>query len=312
MNQSLTVIAALNAAHGLGDALQVVAGPGGMPVVEVNSAQASARIALHGAQVLSFKPHSEASDLLFLSDRAVYLPGKAIRGGVPICWPWFGPDPLGLGHPNHGFARTSAWQLANTARLVNGDVQAKLVLRDTPETRDLWPHAFELTLHVSVGQQLRLELSTHNTGDTAFSITQALHSYFAVADLAQVQVLGLDGARYLDNATGAHGATREQVGAVKFDGEVDRVYQAVPPELTLSDQGRQIHLLSEGSCTAVVWNPGSTVAARLPDLAPGDQARFVCVETANAGDEVVRVAPGHQHVLAVELSAASPFSSTTE
>jgi glucose-6-phosphate 1-epimerase len=284
----------LNAAHGLGDALRVVAGAGGLPTIEIHSAHATARVALHGAQVLRFKPHRQAADLLFLSERAVYQTGKAIRGGVPICWPWFGPDPKGLGLPNHGFARTTAWQLTGTERLDDGGVLVELVLRDTPDTRALWPRAFCLKLRVRIGQQLRLELSTHNTGDSAFAITQALHSYLAVGDIAHTQLLGLAGTRFLDNAAGAQGAERQQVGEVEFEGEVDRIYQLAPPKLTLVDNHlqRQIHIRAEGSRTAVVWNPGDTVAARLSDLAPGDHRRFVCVETANAGDEVVTLAPG--------------------
>ena len=298
---------ALNAAHGLGNALRVVAGAGGMPVIEIQSAHASARIALHGAQVLRFKPHHQTADLLFLSDRAVHQLGKAVRGGVPICWPWFGPDPAGLGRPNHGFARTTAWQLTGTERLDDGGVLVELVLRDTRGTRALWPHAFGLTLRVSVGEQLRLELSTHNTGDNPFTITQALHSYLAVGDIAHTRLLGLDRTRYLDNATCAHGLEREQVGDVSFDGEVDRVYQAVPPELTLVDSRlqRRIQIRAEGSRTAVVWNPGDTVAARLSDLAPGDHRRFVCVETANAGDEVVTLAAGDSTTLSAVIAVDS-------
>jgi glucose-6-phosphate 1-epimerase len=285
---------ALNAAHGLGEVLRVVAGTGGLPIIEIHSAHARARIALHGAQVLRFKPHHQAADLLFLSDRAVYQTGKAIRGGVPICWPWFGPDPRGLGLPNHGFARTQSWQLTRTERLADGGVLVELVLRDTPDTRALWPHAFCLTLRVSIGLALRLELSTHNTGDSAFAITQALHSYLAVGDIAHTQLLGLAGTRYLDQASGAHGVERQQVGEVGFEGEVDRIYQAAPPTLTLIDNQlqRHLHIRAEGSHTAVIWNPGDAVAARLSDLAPGDHRRFVCVETANAGDEVVTLAPG--------------------
>ncbi|WP_291010805.1 D-hexose-6-phosphate mutarotase [Hydrogenophaga sp.] len=284
----------LNATHGLGKALRVVAGASGGPVIEIHSANASARVALHGAQVLSFWPHGAKADLLFLSDRAVYQPGKAIRGGVPICWPWFGPDPARLDRPNHGFARITAWQLTRTEQFADGGIRVELVLRDTPDTRALWPHAFCLTLCVTVGQQLRLGLSTHNSGDTAFAITQALHSYLAVGDIAHTQLLGLGGTRYLDNAASAHGVEREQVGDVSFEDEVDRVYQAVPPELNLVDGRlqRRIHIRAEGSRTAVVWNPGDNVAARLSDLAPGDHRRFVCVETANAGDEVVTLAAG--------------------
>ena len=293
----------LNATHALPHHLSFFSGPGDLPFLQVRNAHAEAVVSLYGAQVLSYRPVGAEADVLFLSERASYEAGKAIRGGVPVCWPWFGPDPQGLGRPNHGFARTRLWSVLNTDATPAGETRVALGLRDTPHTRALWPHAFELTLQITVGTTLRLALTTRNTGDAPFQITQALHSYLAVADIAQATVTGLGGCGYIDNATGAHGAVRQQVDEVRFKAEVDRIYTGAPAELTLVDGAgqRALHIRSAGSSTSVVWTPGASLAARMADLGDGDHRRFLCVETANAADEVVTVPPGSEHRMEAEI-----------
>lgn len=286
------------------DAVRRVPGPGDLPFLQVRNAHAEAVVSLYGAQVLSYRPVGAVADVLFLSERASFGAGKAIRGGVPVCWPWFGPDPQGLGRPNHGFARTRLWSVLNTDATPAGETQVTLGLRDTPDTRALWPHAFELTLQITVGTTLRLALTTRNTGDAPFQITQALHSYFAVGDIARTAVTGLEGCSYIDNATGAGGAVKRQTGAVHIAAEVDRIYTGVPAALTIVDDAlqRRTRLSAQGSRTAVMWNPWISIAAGMTDLKDDAYLRFVCVETANAADEVVTVPPGGEHGMAVEVS----------
>ena len=182
----------LNAQHGLPGQLRFVAGPGDLPFIHIANVHAEAQVSVYGGQVLRFQPHETHRDLLFVSRQATYQTGKAIRGGVPVCWPWFGPDPQALGRPNHGLARTRLWSVADTAALPEGATRLTLVLTDTAETRTVWPHSFELRLEITVGATLRLSLTTRNTGDRPFAITQALHTYFAVGDVAQATVDGLD------------------------------------------------------------------------------------------------------------------------
>ncbi len=282
----------------------MVSGPGGLPMVAVDNAHATARIALHGGQVLSFRPTGAAADLLFVSERAHFQAGMAIRGGVPVCWPWFGADPQGLGRGSHGLARTRVWDLRRTATLPGGETWLELGLTDTPETRALWPHAFDLTLEITVGTMLRLALTTRNTGASPFSITQALHSYLAVGDIAHTTVLGLDGCHYIDKAKGAGGAVKQQAGAVHIAGEVDRIYTDAPASLAVMDSalGRRIDIRAQGSRTAVVWNPWVAIAAGMADLEDDGYQRFVCVETANAADEVITLPPGGEHRMAVEMA----------
>ena len=293
----------LNALHAIPDQLAFIAGPGGLPLIEVHNAHARAQVSLHGGQVLRFQPDTASADLLFVSDRARYQTGTAIRGGVPVCWPWFGPDPEVLGRPNHGFARTKLWSVAGTTALPGGATRIALALTDTPDTRAIWPHRFRLTLEITVGPSLRLALLTRNTGDQPFTITQALHSYLAVGELAQTAVAGLDGCRYIDKAAGAPGARRQQLDAVTFAAEVDRIYTDAPAALSVQDGAgqRTLHIRSEGSRSAVVWNPGATLAAGMADLADDEYQHFVCVETANVADDAVAVPPGGEHRLVAEI-----------
>jgi len=290
------------ARHQLPDQLAIAHGPGDLPMIEVRNAFASARISLYGGQVLSFCPQGGA-DLLFVSELAYYQPGKAIKGGVPVCWPWFGPDPQGQGRPAHGFVRNRLWDLRRTGALAGGETLVELGLRDSADTRALWPHGFDLSLTVIVGRSLFLSLTTRNTGDSTFELTQALHSYFAVTDIAHTRVSGLDGCAYVDKARGAGGARQVQQGDVTVTAEVDRVYVGVPDVLGIDDGAgqRHIRLTSGGSRTAVVWNPWVEIAAGMADLPDDAYRRFVCVETANAGDEVLTLAPGESRTLAVDV-----------
>jgi glucose-6-phosphate 1-epimerase len=291
-------IAQLNSDHGLADRLKFVEGKGGFPLIEINNAKASAAISLYSGQVLSFRPQSEAQDTMFLSDKAYYQIGKATKGGIPICWPWFGPDPEGLGRAAHGFVRNRMWNMVRSLTTADGDTQVILGLSDTPETRSIWPQAFELSLVVTVGESLTVELITRNKGDAPFTVTQALHTYFKVGDINQVQVLGLDGVRYLDKTDG--GTEKTQVGPVMIAQEVDRIYQNVTAaELVIADAifDRRICIAAQGSKTAIVWNPWVDITAGMADLDDADYQRFICVETANAAADVATIAPGSEACL---------------
>jgi len=276
-------------------------GNGGLPMITVGNAHANAMISVYGGQVLSFAPKG-AADLLFLSAKAYFAQGKAIKGGVPICWPWFGADPEGKGRPAHGFMRNRMWHERATRENADGSTTVVLGVDSSPETLAIWPHGFRLTLEITVGKALHLALVTENTGDAAFTITQAMHSYFAVGDSARSQVTGLDGTRYIDKAADGHGALRRQDGAVTIDREVDRIYLDVPPELMIADHAlnRSIRIVSSGNKTAVVWNPWAKIAAGMADLQADDYTRFLCVETANAADDGVTVAAGAEFRLVAE------------
>jgi glucose-6-phosphate 1-epimerase len=292
----------LDADYGIRERIRFLEGAGGLPFIEMTAAGARALVSVHGGQVLSYRPVREPEQVLFLSSKAHYQPGKAIRGGAPVCWPWFGPDPEDLGRPAHGIARNRLWSVSATEATPDGRAAVRLRLSDSEETRAIWPHAFDLALDVTVGEELRLELSTRNTGDGPFSITQALHTYFRVGDIEAVQVWGLEDTEYLDKLD--TGTRKSQIGPVIFAEQVDRIYMRVPRQLVIEDHawGRRIRILSAGSRTAVVWNPWERACARMPDLADQDYRRFVCVESTNVADDRVQVAPGAESRLSATFS----------
>ena len=278
-----------------------VAGNGGLPMINVSNDHADAVISVYAGQVLSFTPKG-AADVLFVSDKADYAEGKAIKGGVPICWPWVGADPEGKGRPAHGFMRNRMWSEWETRENADGSTTVVLGVESSPETLAIWPHAFRLAMEITVGKTLQLALVTRNTGDAAFTITQAMHTYFAVGDIAQTTVTGLEGTQYLDKAADGNGATKQQDGAISINSEVDRVYLGVPAELAIVDGAlnRTIRITSSGNKTAVVWNPWAKIAAGMADLQDDDYTRFVCVETTNAADDVVSIPAGAEFRLVAE------------
>jgi glucose-6-phosphate 1-epimerase len=298
-------LAQLNTEHGIADQVEFVSGKGDFPYIKVTTDQAEALISIYGGQVLSFKPKGASHDLLFVSENAYYTPGKAIKGGVPVCWPWFGPDPEGKGRPNHGFARNRLWQMIGTEAIGDSATRIALGISDTEETRELWPHPFELRLEITVGSILNLALISRNLGDRPFTITQALHTYFTVGDITQTKVLGLDGTSYIDKVD--EQKVKPQSGDVEIVAEVDRIYQDVPNELTIVDGAlnRRIRINSSGNQTAVIWNPWAELSAKSGDLADDDYTRFICVETTNAADDVITVPAQDEYRLAVTYEMAT-------
>jgi glucose-6-phosphate 1-epimerase len=281
----------LNIDHRIDDQIKFVEGTEGFPFIKVSNDSASAVISVYAGQVLSFQPANEAHNLMFLSQAAYYAPGKGIKGGTPVCWPWFGPDPEGKGRPAHGFVRTRFWEVMGTEAISNEESKVTLGLADSPETRAIWPYPFMLLMEITVGKSLQLELITRNAGSQPFSITQALHTYFKVGHISEIAVLGLENTEYIDKTDNA--AHKLQTGTVTIDREVDRIYRNVSHELIIDDAAldRRIRIASRGSRTAVVWNPWEKISAEMGDLEDDDYQHFVCVETANADLDVAEVAP---------------------
>ena len=287
----------LNSDYALADQLTFVEGKGGFPMIEVSNSLAKSTISVYGGQILSFQPKGEAEDVLFLSPSAYYKPGKAIKGGAPICWPWFGPDPEGKGRAAHGFARNRMWEVKSTESLGDGGTKVVLGFGDSEETRAIWDYGFELAIAITIGKTATLELITRNTGDQAFSITQALHTYFQVGDISKTKVEGFGGTQYIDKVDGS--AEKAQAGAIEIGQEVDRIYKDVPPASSIEDAalGRSIKIDSEGSKTAVIWNPWAEISKNSADLEDDSYKTMVCVETVNAANEVIEVAAGAEYKL---------------
>ncbi|MHB1236390.1 MAG: D-hexose-6-phosphate mutarotase [Gallionella sp.] len=273
----------------------------GLIVAEISNGQASASLCLQGAHLMTWKPNSQAVPVIWLSRDAKLATGKSIRGGVPVCWPWFGAHASESSFPGHGYARTVPWQVVESGTEPDGATRLTLRLVQSEKTRSQWPHACMLDLTVTVGETLRMELVTENTGATDFVIGEALHTYFRVGDIGGVRVKGLEGCDYWDKAGGS--ALRKQSGAISFSGETDRVYINTPAGCVIEDDklGRRIHVAKSGSLSTVVWTPWTEKAAKMGDLGqPEGWREMVCVESGNAIDNVVNVAAGTRHTLIVE------------
>jgi D-hexose-6-phosphate mutarotase len=292
----MTHLDTLNEQFGLTPQLVFKNGPGGLTVAEINNDTAMATVVLQGAHVLSFQPHGQ-QPVLWVSQNSYFTAGKAIRGGIPVCWPWFANHPADPGKPAHGFARTSQWSVLGSELTPEGATHLRLGLTDTSATRALWPHPFQLELSVMVGADLQVELLVRNPEDTAFTCTEALHSYFSVSDITNITLKGLEGGAYLDKVAGNQ--RRNQTGPVTISGETDRVYLETMAECVIVDLGwqRQIRVAKQGSRTTVVWNPWAEKARHMADFGAEEYRQMVCVETANAGNEVITVPAGGEHRL---------------
>ena len=295
----------LNTQFAIANQLSFGQGNGDWPFIQIHNAHARATISLYGGQVLGFHPHHTTDDLMFLSERAFYEQGKAIKGGAPICWPWFGADTSGMNRGAHGFARNQLWRVVSTRELADdGATEVVLALNPSPKSLELWAHTFELTSTITVGKTLKIALVTRNTSDTPMHLTQAIHTYFKVGDIGQTQVLGLENTQYIDNAVGGNREIKPQMGAIDFTQEVDRIYTHTPPIMQIVDAAwqRNIQIQAIGSHSTVVWNPWVEIAKKSADLNDGDYQKFVCVETANAADDCVQIAPNASHTLSAEYS----------
>ena len=268
----------------------------GAEVLAVDAPSSTAAIALKGGHVLSFAPRGQP-DLLYLSPRSPIAGPKPIRGGIPVCWPWFGPHPSRLDLPAHGVARTATWALAGCAAIAeSGGVSITLRRVFTAADAGI-PLAAELTLEIVVAATLSLSLSTRNTSPTPLVISEALHTYFAVGDIADVTIDGFDRASYLDKTDA--GRRKQHIGPLRLEGEVDRLFDRSPGAAVLTDTWlrRRVHITKSGSGASVVWNPGPGKVTQFADLPAGDHRRFVCIESANAFDAIVTIQPGATHRL---------------
>jgi len=292
----------LNSKYALENQLHFISGEGNFPLIIIDNTKATAVISTYAGQVLSFRPADAENELLFISELAYYQQGKAIKGGIPICWPWFGADPQGSGKPAHGFVRNRQWNVLSTTALEDGSTQVKLELSGSEETRKIWPHDFQLILEITIGASLTVELITYNRGIEPVTISQALHTYFKVGDISQVQVLGLENHNFFDKAD--EGLKKCQSGSIVIDKEVDRIYTDANNELIIDDPSlrRKIHITSSGSKTAVVWNPWIDIAASMGDLKDDDYRNMLCVETVNAVNDTVNIQPGNKYQLKANYS----------
>ena len=291
----------LNSRFGLPGALVFEDGPGGMTMARIATAQGESLISVSGGNVMTWNPAGE-KPVLWLSGFAKFAQGKSIRGGVPVCWPWFGPHATESSFPGHGFGRTAPWNVVATEAKPDGVISITLTLEQSEATRAQWPHASSVSLTVNVGRELGLALATRNLGTEAFVLGEALHTYFTVGDVRQAPVTGLSGCAFVDKVEG--GARKVQEGDIVIGSEVDRVYVDTEAECSIEDasMNRRIRIQKTGSRSTVVWNPWIAKAEKMGDFGPDGHLGMVCVETCNAQDNVITLEPGAEHVMTCTYS----------
>lgn len=287
----------LNTTFGKEHQLWFEANEQGFIMVKMANQYGETTVSTYGGQVVSFCPAAMDHDMFFLSNKAVFSDGSAIRGGVPVCWPWFGDDTSGLGRPSHGFARNQLWKVTKTTVDEEGTLSLTLGLRDNEASLAVWPHAFRLELTVTLGQSLQLALTSYNTGDKAFTISQALHSYFNISHISGVSITGLKGKTYLDKLDNF--VEKQQVEELTISQQTDRIYQQADQAIVLNDTGfhRNLAIESGGSRTTVVWNPWDEASQEIVDLESDHFNQFICIETANAAEDMVTIPEGASHTL---------------
>lgn len=294
----------LNERFGVAGLVRINAGKGGLVRVSVTTPAAQAEIYLHGAQLTSWVP-AGFEEVIFLSGQSKYAEGQAIRGGIPVCFPWFRNKVDDPKAPSHGFVRTREWQLDSIDR-VGDSVMVTLSTSSDPGTLAWWPHDFRLVHRLTIGSQLAQELVMINSGKTPLRFEEALHTYYRVGSAETVRIHGLDGVAYLDNTD--DNREKQQAGDVVFTAQTDRAYVDTTHAVEIFDRvlRRRIRLEKQSSRTTVVWNPWSTGAQSLKDLGEDEWRTMACVEASNIRAFAVDLGAGEQHSMQtlIQVSAA--------
>jgi len=276
--------------------MEIINGRGGLPMVRIETPWSAAEIYLQGASVTHFQRHGEPP-LLFLSEKSRFEKAAPIRGGIPIIFPWFG-KPEGRA-TQHGFARERMWELVDVKKQPDGSAIAQLSLPVCVELLSV-----PLDYYVTVGKTLTAELVVTNFSENEFTFENCLHTYFTVGDIHQVSVVGLQGVEYLDSLEG-RARKQEMSDAIRFTGEVDRLYLHTPQAVEIRDASlqRTIRVEKSGSATTVVWNPWMAKAKAMADFGDDEYRRMVCVESGNAASNAQLLAVGQESRLQVNLSS---------
>jgi glucose-6-phosphate 1-epimerase len=282
---------------------QVVEGNGGLPKVRITTPEANGEIYLHGAHVTSWKP-SGADEVLFLSALSRWQDDRAIRGGVPICFPWFGGKADDPKAPAHGFVRTKSWHLESISEVANV-VTVSMFTESDETTARWWPAEFRLVYRATFGRELSLELVVSNKGRTSLRFEEALHTYHRVGNISEARLRGLDGIQYLDKTDSNRRKTQQ--GEIAITSETDRVYLDTAEAIGLNDPvlRRATRVMKENSHTTVIWNPWVDKTRELSDLGENDWTQMLCIETSNVSDFAVALAPGQQHAMKARVSLSN-------
>jgi glucose-6-phosphate 1-epimerase len=273
-----------------------------LPAFEFDSPTATATLFSHGAHLAAWAPKGE-SPVLFLSRQSHFTPGKPIRGGVPVCFPWFAAREGRPDSPAHGFLRTAAWRCDLLSTSTDGTLHAELCTSANAETRLLWPFDFHARLHLAAGAALAIALEITNSGPQPFTFEEALHTYLAVGDARAISLHGLENTVYIDKVDAGLQKTQDSA-PITLTGETDRVYQNTTATVSLCDPHwrRTLRIEKTGSRTTVVWNPWITKAKVIADFGDEEWPDMVCIETANTGENAITLEPGAVHSMLVRIA----------
>lgn len=281
--------------------LEFVKGKGDFPVVLINNSFAKAEVSLYGAHVLSFIPHGH-KDVLWMSPQSSFIQGKPIRGGIPVCFPWFGPHGDDSNKPMHGFARLQMWNVVETTMTDEGHTRLILSLSNNDQTMSFWPFEFSAKVIIEAGNKLEVTLCTTNTGKDTISVGGALHSYFSISNISNINISGLQNQPYyfgFEKELKKQG--EEYLKIVKEENRryIDHLNDCV---LTDSKWNRKIRVSKRNSKVTVVWNPYSETVKTMADIPVTGYNDFVCVEAVNAYSDVAMIIPGESHCLSTLIS----------
>jgi len=292
----------LNEQFSIANALRFEETPGGLIRAVISTPLAEAEIYQQGAHVAHWAPRGQ-KPVLFMSSKSFLTPGKPIRGGVPVIFPWFGPRSGDRPGPAHGFARTVPWSVESTRLRSHGAVEIVLALAAGDESRGFGFDAFALRFTLLIGSELSMSLDVANQGEKPLLFEEALHSYFAVSGIGGVAVDGLEGTTYIDKTDGFIRKLQPDA-PIRIGKETDQVHLNTTATCTISDPAwdRHIVIRKTGSNSTVVWNPWIAKTATLADMAPDEWPGMICVETANVADDAVTLAPGDSHRLTATIS----------
>ena len=295
-----SLLDAINAVPGL----RVSSQEQGLSTIHSSNAWGESRVLSQGAQLLEWAPHGQ-TPVVWLSPNAKWSPGKSPRGGVPICWPWFGPHHIREHSPPHGTVRAASWQLIKANLLEN--VGHELHFRWVPDLthNEYWPFNTPLEVRYTLGDACEIELITRNDSPTTVTVTEALHTYFGVGDVREMTIRGLEDLEYLDKVN--DNRRQHQSGPITIGGETDRVYISTQGDCFIEDPllNRIIRIEKSGSQSTIIWNPWEEKARRLGDLGETDFLRMVCVESGNVADNRISLKPDEEHRLWVRYSVSA-------
>ena len=264
-------------------------------IVEIENSLATAAVSLYGGHVVSWQPKTQTKPVLWVSKLVKYQQGKAIRGGVPICWPWFGGHPTNASLPGHGYARITPWELTSVQTLSNGATELNLTLGRSDLSQLHWHAEVRLELKITVGDTFELSLTTVNESDHEITFTEGLHTYFQISDIGNIRVLGLEGSDYIDLVN--QNERRTQQDAITFESELGRIFLDNQATCVIEDPvfNRRIRIEKTGSNSTAVWNPGLDVGSKMDDLGSVGWREMVCVESANALENSIWLEVGASH-----------------